>query len=220
MNTVDENLEESGLALVHLRNRFYRQKLHQILGIYLLSLIANAILVGIIMYLIKHPTEPYYFPADELSKLIQEVPLQQPNMSLEQTEAWTIAAVESAYSYDFLNFHAQFQDAQKFFTDYGWRQYMQGLQASNNLLSLKQYKYVVIAKVVNQPKLLTQGILTGAASWKFEMPILVEYWMPPYNEKSKFENALTVTAIVQRQDVLQSYKGLGVLQMNATMPTQ
>jgi hypothetical protein len=70
---------------------------------------------------------------------------------------------------------------------------------------------------VVKPTMLAKGMLGGAYAWKFKMPMLVTYWMPPYNDQSKFSNALEVTIIVQRQPILQSDHGLGVLQIIGSM---
>jgi intracellular multiplication protein IcmL len=96
---------------------------------------------------------------------------------------------------------------------------MQSLTASNNLLALNQRRMVVVATVADKPKLLVEGLLSGAYAWKFEMPVLVTYKLPPFDDKpqSHFENALVVTVLVQRQKILQSYKGLGIVQMIDTL---
>ena len=125
--------------------------------------------------------------------------------------------MQTAYSYDFVNYRAELQNAQKYFASYGWQNYMKALSASNNFLALTTRKYVVIAKVVAAPKLLVQGLLSGAYAWKFEMPVLVTYMYPPFTAESQFQNPLIVTVIVQRQDLLQSYQGLGVLQLIANI---
>ncbi len=217
MNAEGKTALDDALVLVHLRNEFYRKKFRFVLGVYVLSLIANIVLIFTIHYLIKHPTEPLYFPADAVGRLLPAIPSSEPNMSNQDVINWTIEAVESAYSYDFNNYHGQFQNAQKYFTDYGWRTYMDALRASNNLIALTQRKFVVIAKVVAPPKLLNQGILAGAMSWKFEMPVLVTYLMPPFTDKNKFTNPLIITVVVQRQSLLQSYKGLGIIQSIARL---
>lgn len=213
MNTEDETiLLDNALVMVHTRNEFYRGKFRFTLALYLLSIVVNLILIGMIVYLINHPTQPLYFPADKAGRLIKVIPLQESNMSLQDVTNWTVEAIEAAYSYDFVNYRGQLQSAQKYFTDYGWRNYMSGLVASNNLKGLVQRKLIAIAKVVAPPKLLVQGPLGGATAWKFQMPVLVTYLYPPFDEKSKFANPLIVTVIVQRQNVLQSYKGLGIIQ--------
>jgi hypothetical protein len=217
MNAENTATLDDPLVLVHLRNNFYRRKFRFVLGVYALSWVTIFILMGVIIYLAKHSTEPLYFPADKVGRLIPVLPLQEANMSNQAVSDWTVEAIESAYSYNFMNYHGQLQNAQKYFTDYGWRSYMSALRTSNNFLALTERKLIVIAKVVAPPKLINQGLLAGAMAWKFEMPVLMTYLMPPFNEKSKLTNALVVTVVVQRQNELQSYKGLGVVQTIAKL---
>lgn len=213
------NLNDDAIVMVYVRNAFYKRKYHLVLGVLFLNIVVISILIGMLIFLLQHPSRPLFFAADEIARLIQDVPVQQPNMSNDEVAAWVQKAIEATYSYDFMNYRSQLQDAQKYFTDYGWRNYMKGLTASNNLLALTQRKMVAIAKVVAPPKLVTQGPLgnLGALAWKFEMPVLVTYLSPPYDDKSKFENPLQVSVIVQRQKILESYRGLGIIQMISTL---
>lgn len=211
------------LLMVQLRNEFYKKKFYLLLGIFSLSIVVMLILAGVLYYLIKNPTRPIYFVADSVGRLIFEVPLTQANMTLDQVTAWTVEAVEATYTYNYINYRAQLQDAEKYFTQYGWQEYMRGLKASNNLLALTKRKMLFIAKVTEPPKLVTEGILGGAYAYKFEMPVLVSYLSPPYDNvlgRSRFDNALLVDVIVQRQKILSSYKGLAIVQMLASMPQQ
>ncbi len=203
---------QDALVIIHQRNQFYRNKFHLMIGVYVLSLIVIAILIGVVIYLLKNPTMPLYFVTDEVSRLIQDVPRELPNMSDDNVALWATEAIEHAYSYDFVNYRSQLQNAQKYFTDYGWRNYMDGLKASNNLIALTQRKYVIVAKAVGKPRLLIEGILGGAYAWKFEIPLLATYYSSPYDEKNSFRNPLLVTVIVQRQSILNSYRGLGIVQ--------
>ncbi|HLB42394.1 MAG TPA: DotI/IcmL/TraM family protein [Gammaproteobacteria bacterium] len=207
------------LVVVLTRNAFYKQLYYFMLATFALSLVVIAILIGIITFLIKNPIQPLYFATDEIGRLIQDTPVNQSDMSLDEVMAWVVEAVQSSYSYDYINYRLQLQSAQKYFTNYGWQNYMSALTASNNLLAVTQRKMIVLARVVGKPALMTQGILAGAYAWKFKMPLLVTNWSPPYNEKSKSLNALTVTVIVQRQPVLQSDKGLGIVQFVAQAAT-
>jgi len=184
-----------------------------VLGIYFLSIIVIMILASILYYLIKKPAEPLYFVADKAGRLIQDIPVQVPNMPLDDVIAWTIEAVQSAYSFNVLNYREQLQSAEKYFTDYGWRTYMDGLRAANNLTAVEQRKLIIVAKVVGKPKVLVQGRMSGAYAWKFQIPLLVTYSYPPYDDKSQFQNPLSLTVIVQRQPLLSSDRGLGIVQM-------
>ncbi len=212
------NITDDAVVLTQLRNAFYKKKYYLALGIYVLCIVAIAALLSVLVYLVKNPTRPLYFLTDSVGRFVEDVPLSLPNMSTEAVEAWAIEAVETAYSYNFMNYRAQLQNAQKYFTEYGWRSYMNGLTASNNLLALTQRQMIFIAKVVDKPRLLNTGVLSEAYAWKFQMPLLVNFLETPYN-KSSFSNAYVVTVIVQRQNLLQSYKGLAIVQMIAATPS-
>ena len=122
-------------------------------------------------------------------------------------------------SVNFVSYRSQLQGAQRFFTPYGWSNYMTALTTSNNLPAIIQRKMIVVAKIVDEPKLVTEGILGGAYAWKFQMPMLVTYFLPPYDDKNKFSNPYAVEVIVQRQEILQSDNGLGIVQLIASMIT-
>jgi hypothetical protein len=205
-----------GLVVVFERNQFYRRQYLLALSAFGLMLAVIGVLIYILIYLTRHPVHPLYFATDNVGRLISVVPASQPNMTNEEVVAWTIAAVQAAYSYDYVNYHSQLQDAQKYFTAYGWGKFMGALTASNNLVALKERKMIVSAAVVDKPTLVTEGILGGSYAWKFKMPLLATFWVPPYDDKSRFSNALEVSVIVQRQPVFQSNKGLGIVQIIAS----
>jgi intracellular multiplication protein IcmL len=213
------------IILVLERNQFYRRQHFLALGVFLLTWFINFFLMFVLYYLHQNPTEPLYFATDDQGRLIPVVPVTQPNMSADKVMAWTINAVQLANSYDYVNYRQQLQDAQKYFTIFGWGKYMDAIQANNNLVAVTQRKMIGVATIVGQPKIVTQGILNGAYAWKFEMPMLVTYYAPPYDETSKFSNPIDVSVIVQRQSLLQGYQGLGIVQMvetisNSSQPAQ
>jgi intracellular multiplication protein IcmL len=207
------------LKLVFERNQFYRRQYFLALGAFALTVLVNIILFFILCFVYKNPPAPIYFATNNVGQLINIVPVTKPNMPQADTLNWAIEAVEHAYSYDYVNYRSELQSSQKYFTNYGWRNFIKAFQASNNLTAVTTRKLVVIAKVIGQPKLIAEGILSGSYAWKWEMPVLVTYWAPPYDEKSKILNPLTVTVIVQRQSTLQSYQGLGVVQMIGELVT-
>lgn len=211
--------KQDALAIVLARNAFYKRMHYLALGALTLSYVVTIVLLWMLTILWRKPAEPIYFAADSVGRLIKIIPLTVPNMSLDEVVAWTVDAVQAAFSYNYVNYRSELQNAQRFFTNYGWTNYMKALTASNNLVALTQRRMIVIAQVVGRPKLVTQGILSGAYAWKFEMPLLVTFMTPPFDNKSKYANALTVSVIVQRQPVLQSYRGLGIVQVIASSAT-
>lgn len=210
---------DDAIIMISRRNDFYRAKSHFVFGVLVLNIIVIFILIATLIYLVQNPTKPIYFVADPVSRLLKDIPNTEPNMSLDQVIDWSVEAVQAAYTYDFVNYRAQLQNAQKYFSDYGWRNYMSSLTASNNLVGLTNRRYVALGRVVDTPKLLVQGILGGAYAWKLQMPLIVQYLQPPkYDNQTSFSNVYNVTVIVQRQNLLDSYKGLAIVQMISEAP--
>ncbi len=214
----ENNIPSSALELIYLRNEFYKRKFFVAAILLALSILVNIGAISVLGYLLKNPPHPLYFVADSVGRLMQDIPVNAPNMTTEEAMAWAIDAVQTAYTMDYSNYRAELQNAQKYFTDYGWRNYMQGLTSSRNLDALTQRKYIQIASVVSRPDVLAEGLMGGHYAYKFHMKLYVVFWEPPYKDADKFNNAnaFEVVVIVRREPLLQSYKGLGVVQMNAT----
>ncbi len=219
MMTENRSREDDPVIQIYLRNEFYKKKFYSVFVIFILNVCGIIVLAWMLDYLIKNPPHPVYFAADSLGRLIKEIPIHEPNMSVEDATAWAIEAVQSAYTYDYKNYRAQLQRAQRYFTDNGWRKYMAGLRASNNLVALTKRSLIQVGTIVQHPELIAQGHMGQAYAYQFRIPVLMTYWYPPYDEKSKIYNPLLVTLVVQRRNVFESYKGLGVAQMNAELLT-
>ncbi len=214
----NEEQVDALMAAVFQRNASYKRKYHIAIFIHLLCWVVIFLLVGALYFLINNKTRPLYFLTDSVGRLTQDPPVFTPAMSPEDVMTWTINAVESAYSYDFVNYRTQLQHAQTYFSEYGWRTYMDGLSVSNNLLALTERKMIFIANVVSKPVIIKQGTIGGAYAWKLQMPILVNFLESPY-DKPTFSNSYQLTVVVQRQSLLKSDKGLAILQMIAVAPS-
>ncbi|MDX1900928.1 MAG: DotI/IcmL/TraM family protein [Gammaproteobacteria bacterium] len=208
--------QDDALLNVFLRNMNYQARMYFVFFLWLFTLVGICILSGIVTYLVKHPTQPIYFPADQAGRLIKEISVHDANLSDDAVASWAIQAVQSAYSYDFVNYHAQLQKAQRYFFESGWREYMRGLEQSNNLLGLTERKMIIIAKVVDKPVLKKRGYLpNGTLAWSFAVHVLITTYTPPYGVSTKSENPWIVNLVIARQSILENSDGLGILQMNA-----
>lgn len=209
---------KDALVLAISRNAFYKRLHMLVLAAFSLNVMVIFVLISLLSYLLMNPVRPLYFATDEVSRLIQIVPVNMPNMSTEDVTAWTVKAVQDAYSYDYINYHQQLQNAEKYFTATGWTTYMKALMLSGNMRALTNRKQIALAQVIETPKVLKEAMLNGALTWLIEMPLLVIYTMPPYDGSNQFSNALVVRVIVQRQKILEGDNGLGIVQLIATMP--
>lgn len=210
----EPSIVTDALILSQARNAFYKKQFYFTLSLFLLSLIMISVLSCIFYTQWVTPSRPIYFAADPLSRLIYDIPVEQPGYTVDEVSSWVTEAITAAYSSNYFNYRTQLQDMEKYFTSYGWRNYMKALVDANNQLGLIQRKLVAIATVTGPPKLIRQGLLAGQYAWKFEVPVLVAYLTPPaYDKTTEFDSRFTVTIIVRREPLLQSYKGLGIVQL-------
>ena len=70
---------------------------------------------------------PIYFATNNVGQLIHVSTVSKPEMTEEDVAHWVVEAVETAYSFDYLNYHSQLQGAQKYFTSFGWSKYIAAL---------------------------------------------------------------------------------------------
>lgn len=98
---------QDALLVVFSRNAFYRRLHFLALGAVCLCCIALFFLAWMLLYLYRHPTEPLYFPTDKVGRLVKVIPPSIPGMSFANVVEWTNEAIQSAYSYDFINYHSQ-----------------------------------------------------------------------------------------------------------------
>lgn len=214
-----ENGRRDALVQVFARNIFYRRLYFLALGLIILVIVMILMLGGLLIYMLRNGEGPLYFATNKIGELLPSIPLSEPNMSADDVVQWAIKAVETTYSYDYVNYRQQMQDTEKYFTSYGWSTYLKALSASNAVLALTDRQQVVTAKVVSTPQfqvtILNSGLLSGAYAWQIQMPLLVTYAMPPYDGSKQYTNALIVKVLVQRQPILQSQNGLGIVQLIA-----
>lgn len=208
---------KDAIELVMKRNAFYRRVHHLAIAALYSLVFVIVFLACVLVYLWRNPTHPIYFATDNVGRLIRIVPINQPNATDEDVVNWAIEAMQATFSMDYVNYRMQLQGAQKYFTDYGWTNYMNAIEAANNISALTTRKMIVLVKVVSQPRIVAEGILGGAYAWKIEMPMLATYSLPLYDETTKFSNPINITIVVQRQPILQSYKGLGIAQIIGTI---
>lgn len=201
-------MAEEALTAVKLRNDFYRDGQRKIVMVLLLSILANLILAGMLIYIITHPPAPKYFATSINGRITPLYPLNEPNQSDSAVLQWANQAAIAAFTYNFVNYRSELQAASGFFTADGWTQFLSALQDSNNLEAVKVKKLIVSAVATRAPIILQKGILNSRYSWRVQMPILVTYQSA--SEFSQQNNV--VTMLITRVSTLNSPRGIGISQ--------
>ncbi len=76
---------------------------------------------------------------------------------------WTADAVRQTFSLDFMHWRDQLQTASNKFSPSGWKEFLQALQASNNLDTLIKLKMVANAEITGAPRLMQKEALGGVS---------------------------------------------------------
>ena len=197
-----------GLAAVGLRNEFYKDNYKRITVILFISILMNIILAGILFFIIQNPPTPKYFATTINGEITEITPINQPNQSDASVLQWANQAAISAFTYNFVNYREELQASSGFFTPSGWREFLRALNDSNNLQAVTEKRLIVSAVATRAPIILEKGILSGAYSWRIQMPVLVTYQSA--SEFSQQNNIVTV--LIRRISTLNSPRGIGISQ--------
>lgn len=196
-NTTQQN---GALELVVMRNAFYRDNYRRALFVLLLLFITNVVLTGAVMYKWLYPARPQYFATTSDGRLINRHAMSDPVVSDDYVLQWSANAVRRAFSLDYQHWQSQLQSSSIYFTDWGWKYFLQSIKKSNNLETLKKLKMVSSAEITNTPRIERKEVLDGVYAWKVQMSILVTY----ENINRSIPMPMDVTLIVMRSPVTQS----------------
>lgn len=205
-------MADDALELVKLRNNFYRDNYRRLVGVLLLLIMINLGLIVAIAYLITHRPAPQYFATSADGRITPLYALNQPVVTSAELLQWANQAVTEAYSYSFVNYRKQLQDASQYFTAEGWNQYQEALKASRNLETVIAKKFVVTAAATGAPVITDQGIIQGRYAWRINIPLVVTY----ENTAERIQQPVVVTILVIRVSNLDIPKGIAIAQFYAS----
>lgn len=199
--------QESGLEAVRFRNQFYRDGYRRVLSVLLISFLLNAALVGYIYFqYITRPT-PTYFATNEDGTLKELIPLNQPHVNQEQLLSWASQAALASYSFNFLDYRSNLQNARKYFTPEGFDNFVKALDTSGNLQTVIDRRLVVKPVITDVPIIVREGMINNQRyGWRIQIPMLIQY----VSASDKIEQPVLVTLLVVRVSTLDASQGIAI----------
>lgn len=152
------------------------------------------------------PPEICYCPADK------SIPLYEQSASDSQLTTWAIEAAIDAYSFDYLNYRKQLQNASRYFTPVGWKRFILGLEKSKNLETIQDKKLVGTAIPTDKPLIRAKGLAEGIFTWRVEIPMLVIY----ESKDTKIKQNVLVSMFIKRTTGYVGFNNLGIVEFNVT----
>jgi intracellular multiplication protein IcmL len=195
------------LTLVHLRNEFYRDNFRRVTWLFLISILLNVILgVGLVYTGNKSPGN-YFFATTEIGQLIPLYPTSQPVVANSTVISWVSDNVPKIYQLDFINYRAQLNQLQGYFTPDGWKAFVSAF--GGQLKNLVDQKLVMSATPTDVPVITGSGVFSGVYKWQVQMPLILNLQQGGTQTTQK----VLLTIVVDRVNNVASHQLLGISQI-------
>ena len=155
-------------------NDFYRKHYHHVIYGLMILIVLMMVGVGFVLYQTTHRPLPTFAAVEPDGKRMGLTAYPDPNLLPDTLLQWASKAVVGAYTFDFVNYNNQIAAVKPYFTETGWRDY---LQSVNNLITtIVQNQIFVYGVVAGTPVIANQGPLPGVDyAWRVQIPFLVSY---------------------------------------------
>lgn len=125
---------------------------------------------------------------------------------------WVTKALRNMFDLDFVNYRAVIQDMRKYFSPRGYERFLEALDSSKNLDTIKKGKRVAFTTLQGAAKVTDTGILEGHKVWNVETPIVVTY--ETSGQESLTQNLLAIVKIARVSTLQSPFYGLAIYQIN------
>lgn len=173
---------------------FYRLHYHHIfIGLLILLGTLLCIMFIILFQIINRPL-PRFDAIQPDNALMNLTPYENPNLLPDTIIQWANKAAVTAYTFDFSNYNTQLEMIRPYFTDAGWKSYVQ--QVSSLIDTLLANKLFVNG-IVSAPSVISnQGWLLGTGyTWRVQIPFLVTYQSGNTTSKRNYYVVLTIVRV-------------------------
>ena len=201
------NVPRGALNAVVTRNEYYRDGYRNLMKV---AFIEGVIIIGLvfafIVYMNIHQERNIYFATTADGRILQLVPLDQPNISESALMSWVAQAATETMTFGFHDYQRRLQNSSRHFTRRGWESFTQALQRSRIIESVESLQQVVTATPRSAPVLLQQGVFDGRYRWIVRLPLTVTFTSGNKTTSSNLE----VTITIERVPTLESPNGVGI----------
>lgn len=202
-------MAEDDQYVVELQDRYYQDSFGKLVLI-IVSIIAGIVLlVGVSFYLHLNKPHPKTFPVGAEWRIQPPIPLDQPYLSTPGLTQWATDAVRNLFVFDFNHYSDQLKALTPYFTDDGWKVFLDQLNIYANPDNMPVDKTFVQGEVTGAPVILNQGILVGRWAWWVQIPFDINYAYAG-NTKLPSTQSVTLQILVVRVSTLNNLQGVAI----------
>lgn len=175
------------------KNEFYRIYQPRFIFILMGAVVVAMIWTGIVIFQVHHRPLPTFYASESNGKRMILQPQDSPSLRPATILRFASKAAVAAYTFDFVNYKQEIDEARVYFTSDGWSSYLASV--SEVLKRITENKLFVSAVVDGAPIISNEGELDGVYSWRVQIPFLVNYQSAQTAEKSRYTVLITVVRI-------------------------
>lgn len=188
-----------------------RFQLDSIAKISLITIVCAGVCVGLavifIMLMPIRSPETVYFKATDAGQLIQDVPLDKPNLPLNLLLNWVAENTMTMNTFNYIDYAGIIENAHEYFTTDGYDSYLAALRTNGILEQVLNKKFVLRAVPSSAPQVTKEGILANFYLWKIKIPMLFRY----RNFDTDITDDVEITLLIVRVPTTEAPFGIRIL---------
>jgi intracellular multiplication protein IcmL len=201
------------LVTITTRNEFYRDGFRNLIRIAMLeAIIIVGLVIAFIFFIGTGKSQDRYFATTADGRIMQLLPLDQPNMTTAALMSWVAQATSEIMTFGYSDYQRRLQQSSRHFTHHGWETFTTALQQSHIIDAMQAGKEVLTASPRNAPILVQEGMINGKYRWIVKLPLQVNY----DSVSSSRKDNLNVTLVIERVPSLENPSGVGIEQWIST----
>jgi intracellular multiplication protein IcmL len=195
------------LNAVITRNEFYRDGYRRLQKIALAEALAILGLILVLALTISVTKgKDRFFATTSDGRLLQMVPLDQPNLPTAKLVSWAAASATEIMTFGFNDYRKRLQDSSRLFTHQGWLSFNDALHKSNLLQMMQQNQQVLTAVPREAPVVVQEGVVHGVYRWYVQLPLNITYQVGNRQEN----RPQLITMAIVRVSTLETPDGVAV----------
>lgn len=190
------------------QEKFYHDRTY-LASIFILVMLALGVVTLGTLLLLRGVTSPspVFFALTDQGQLVQEVPLDQPNMEDNILLDWVAEAVMSINTFNFINYTTVMNESKEYFTSEGYASYQTAMATNKIPDQVVAQKLVMKAAPTDAPQITKAGPFGGRYLWKVKIPMVFRF----QNMTLDTFTAIDITLLVLRVPTIQAANGILIL---------
>ena len=202
-------MAEDQQYVVELQDRYYQDSFGKLVLIITSVIVAIALLIAVSVYLHLNKLPPKTFSVGAEWRIQPPVPLDQAYLSTPVLTQWATDTVRQLFVFDFNHYSDQLKGLTPYFTDDGWKVFLDQLNIYANPDNMPVDKTFIQGAVTGAPVILNQGLLVGRWAWWVQIPFDMNYAYAG-NTKLPTTQSVTLQILVVRVSTLNNLQGVAI----------